>query len=174
MQINISSRAKRLRIQVRPGGEVVATLPYGISRAVLDKFIVAKTSWIVRAVARMKKVSSQLKLPRADYRARRSEALRLVKSRIADLNQVYGFKFSSVTIRNQKSRWGSCSRRGNLSFNYRLLLLPPELADYVIVHELCHLQELNHSKKFWALVALAIPDPKKVRRELKHYSLRLG
>jgi len=72
-----------------------------------------------------------------------------------------------VSIRNQKTRWGSCSRQKNLSFSYRLFLLPPRFCDYVIVHELCHLKEMNHSPKFWALVARTFPDYKKLRREMK-------
>ncbi len=174
MQIVTSTRARRVRITIRPGGEVVATLPRGVSRAVLDRFLARKAAWIAGAVARMKKVATPVKLPRGHYKANRAAALKFVRERIVVLNAQYGFTFQSITIRNQRSRWGSCSKRGNLSFNYRLLLLPPELADYVIVHELCHLQELNHSPRFWALVARAIPHPKKARAALRRYSLKLG
>ncbi len=85
------------------------------------------------------------------------------------------FTYHRVSIRNQRTRWGSCSRKGNLNFSYKLALLPPHLADYLIVHELCHLGQFNHSSAFWALVALAIPDYKRCRAELKHFdqSVRL-
>ncbi len=106
-------------------------------------------------------------------------ALALVISRLLHFQSLYREKFgytflySRISIRNQSSRWGSCSRKGNLSFNYRLALLPPRLADYIIVHELCHLGEFNHSKKFWDLVALTIPDWQKLRVELKEHGKRL-
>lgn len=77
-----------------------------------------------------------------------------------------------IAIRNTVSRWGSCSSKGNLNFSYRLSLLPQELSEYIIVHELCHLKEFNHGKKFWDLVGLEIPGYAKLRAQLKSYSLR--
>ncbi len=77
-----------------------------------------------------------------------------------------------IAIRNTVSRWGSCSTKGNLNFSYRLSLLPQELSDYIIVHELCHLKEFNHGQKFWDLVALELPDHEKLREKLKKHSLR--
>lgn len=77
-----------------------------------------------------------------------------------------------IFIKNSRTRWGSCSSKGNLNFNYRLSLLPAHLAHYVIVHELCHLREFNHSQRFWDLVALTVPEYKACREELKKYSLR--
>lgn len=76
-----------------------------------------------------------------------------------------------MAIRNQKSRWGSCSTKGNLNFNYKLAIIPSHLADYVIVHELCHLGEFNHSQKFWDLVAKTMPGYKEMRNELKHIAM---
>ena len=70
-------------------------------------------------------------------------------------------------MRNQRSRWGSCSRSGNLNFNYRIASLRPELQDYIVVHELCHLKEFNHKEGFWALVALTVPDWQTLRAELR-------
>jgi predicted metal-dependent hydrolase len=172
MKINVSARARRLRIVVRPGGEVEATLPLGMPRAMLDRFLANKSAWIAGAVNRMKKVAPKVALPRVQYKAVRKQAETFVRQRTRELNQIYGFEYRRITIRNQRTRWGSCSRKGNLSFNYRIILLPPELADYVIVHELCHLQEMNHSKNFWVLVAKVVPNPKKVRRALRRYSLR--
>ena len=99
-------------------------------------------------------------------------ARRLVNERIEYFNSVYGFKVGRVAIRNQKTRWGSCSKRGNLNFNYKIVLLPSHLADYIIVHEICHLGEFNHSKRFWSLVAKTVPDYLKVRKELKKYLTR--
>ena len=107
------------------------------------------------------------------YITNKDSALNLAITRINHFNKIYNFLYNKITIRNQSSRWGSCSRKGNLSFNYRLALLPPELADYIIVHELCHLGEFNHSKKFWDLVEKAIPNWPKLRAELKVYNKSL-
>lgn len=108
--------------------------------------------------------------PRRNRKAylRHKEAARaLVHARIPILNAAYGFKVGRIAIRDQKSRWGSCSSRGNLNFNYKIALLPPHLADYLIIHELCHLGEFNHSQKFWDLVGQTVPDYLKLSRELK-------
>lgn len=78
------------------------------------------------------------------------------------------FEYNRVAVRNQKTRWGSCSSRGNLNFNYRLALIDEELVDYVIIHELCHLIELNHGKNFWSLVELGCPDYKMKMQTLKN------
>ena len=94
-------------------------------------------------------------------------AASLVTLRLAHFNTLYNFKYNRISIRNQFSRWGSCSRKGNLNFNFRIALLPSELADYIIVHELCHLGEFNHSKKFWNLVTLTIPNWQRLRNELR-------
>jgi predicted metal-dependent hydrolase len=104
---------------------------------------------------------------------REKEAARsLVHERIAFFNVHYKFAFGRITVRNQKTRWGSCSKKGNLNFNYRLVVIPPRLADYVIVHELCHLKEFNHGKAFWKLVAEMFPDHADARAQLRKISLR--
>lgn len=91
----------------------------------------------------------------------------LVHERLAFFNAHYNFKIGKIAIRNQRSRWGSCSKKGNLNFNYRIALLPAHLVDYIIVHELSHISEFNHSKDFWSLVAETLPDWRARRRELK-------
>src|SRR3989344_4069238 len=93
-----------------------------------------------------------------NYLKFKEHARRIVISRLEYLNQVYNFKYNRVAIRNQRSRWGSCSKKGSLNFNYKLAFLPEKLMDYVIAHELCHLKEFNHSKNFWELVSLTVPN----------------
>lgn len=93
----------------------------------------------------------------------------LVLERLTYWSAAYGISFGRVSIRKQKSRWGSCSSVGNLNFNYRLGFLPFELMDYIVVHELCHIKEYNHSKNFWDLVAQAYPNPKQLRKALETY-----
>jgi len=90
-----------------------------------------------------------------------------IPARTSQLTQKYGFNFSKVIIKGQKTRWGSCSIRKNLSFNYKLMQYREEVIDYVIIHELCHLREMNHSRRFWLLVAEICPDYKSLKKELK-------
>jgi predicted metal-dependent hydrolase len=103
----------------------------------------------------------------AHYKAHQAAARAMIHARLHHWNQYYGFEWNRVAIRNQKTCWGSCSALKNLNFSYRLLFLPPHIADYIVVHELCHLEQLNHSKDFWALVAQTIPDYKKHIQELR-------
>lgn len=104
----------------------------------------------------------------------RRQAPAIFAARIEALNQVYGYFFGRVSIKSQKSRWGSCSRLGNLNFNWRLLLAPVPVLDYVVVHELCHLKEMNHSARFWKLVARACPDYAAQRRWLRAHGRELA
>jgi hypothetical protein len=125
--------------------------------------------WRIRIVRRRPRRTA---VQRATYLSQREGARTLVLSRLAHFNQVYGFTFGTVSIRDQRSRWGSCSSKGNLNFNYRIALLPAHLADYIVVHELCHRGEFNHSQRFWDLVAQVMPDYARLREELRKIPLR--
>ncbi len=103
---------------------------------------------------------------------KREQARRFVENRIKYFNSFYNFKLNRIAIKNQMTRWGSCSSKGNLNFNYKVIYLKPALADYLIVHELCHLGELNHSKRFWTLVLKTIPNYVKINKELKRMHIR--
>lgn len=109
---------------------------------------------------------------RKRHRALREAARALVLARLAHYNRFYGAPIGRVFIRDQKTRWGSCSSKGNLNFNWRIVSLAPEAADYVVVHELCHLREFNHSPRFWTLVARAVPEYKEMRKNLRR--IRIG
>ncbi|MEK9157265.1 MAG: M48 family metallopeptidase, partial [Patescibacteria group bacterium] len=93
----------------------------------------------------------------------------IAAERLQHFNQQYGFTIGKVAIKNQTTRWGSCSKKGNLNFNYKVAILPPELQDYLVVHELCHLGEFNHSKAFWQLVAKTIPNHVELRKRLRSF-----
>lgn len=102
-----------------------------------------------------------------EYLQYKDRARELVYRRLEYFNALYGYTYKRISIRNQKTRWGSCSKQGNLNFHYKIAFLPEHLADYIIVHELCHLKEMNHSKKFWDQVARTMPDHKARRRQLR-------
>ncbi len=112
-------------------------------------------------------INSQMKIEELFERWLKLKASQFIPVEVENLASKYGFEFNRITIRGQKTRWGSCSRRKNLSFNYNLMKLPKRLIEYVIIHELCHLKELNHSERFWNLVKEILPDYKLLRRELK-------
>jgi predicted metal-dependent hydrolase len=118
-----------------------------------------------RRHAKVKRISPEIKKLKAVAHA-------LAQERLKYFNEFYGFRYQRVTIRDQKTRWGSCSQKGNLNFNYRIALLPPHLTDYIIVHELSHLAQMNHSKKFWELVAKTIPDYAARKNQLRSFPLR--
>ena len=104
------------------------------------------------------------------YLEQKDAALRIIEQSVDVWNAKYKFDLSGVFVRNQKTRWGSCSARRNLTFSYKVAYLPDRLREYVIVHELCHLKEFNHSRNFWDLVAQALPDHALRRKELERYS----
>ncbi len=102
-----------------------------------------------------------------EYLELKEKARVLVKERLEYWNKHYKFKYNKVSIRNQRSRWGSCSSKGNLNFNFRIITLPTHLVDYIVVHELCHLGQMNHSQKFWDLVRATLPNYVELMQELR-------
>jgi predicted metal-dependent hydrolase len=164
-------RAKVLRIAVKPGGRVVVTMPWRAPLYLAREFVQKKREWVLAAREKMLGVEPLARSGSpAEYKQYKAEALRVFTARLQEFNQRYGFAYKRVSIRNQKTRWGSCSKTGTLSFSYRLLLVPPEVRDYVLVHELCHVKEMNHSRRFWELVAMTCPDYKQLRAQLQHFS----
>jgi hypothetical protein len=120
--------------------------------------------FVIRRVRRTRRANRRGS--NAQYLKYKEKTRILVENRISEFNKFYNYKINRIAIRNQRTRWGSCSKHGNLNFNYKLALIPEKLADYVIVHEICHLGEFNHSKNFWDLVEKTIPDYKTRREEL--------
>jgi predicted metal-dependent hydrolase len=158
-EIKKSSRSRSLRITVRTDASVLITQPTFVSDEAVRIFVDAKRSWIEKAVAKYKSADI-LQIPKAnkrDFDKYKREAKLLVLEKLRIFNEYYKSPFGSVTIKNQKSRWGSCSRHKNLNFNYRIIFLPEHLQDYLVVHELCHTKVFNHSRNFWALVEEKIP-----------------
>jgi predicted metal-dependent hydrolase len=165
-------RAKRLRLSVSAGGVLAVSAPSWVSGRFIERFLREHAEWIGEQVQRFSQLVPHpfTRGGKREYAKYKEAARTLTLARLAHFNQAYGFTYHRISIRNQKTRWGSCSKQGNLSFNYRIALLSPELADYVILHELCHLGAFDHSARFWSLVARAIPDFSERRRALR----RLG
>lgn len=168
-KVSYSTRARHVRITVQRDATVVLTVPRRADLAAAQKFLHSRAAWVAQKVAKFKAFGFEphIRRTRAEVQQLKAQTLALIKSRIHQLNAPYNFTFKKITIRNQKTRWGSCSKSGNLSFNYRTALLPPRLADYIVVHELCHLGEMNHSPRFWSLVARTFPDYRELRRQLR-------
>ena len=167
--LRVSDKAKRVRISINRDGQVILTKPKRVSVESAINFLISKSDWVFKSLEKFKNLPSHLdtKDSKKEYLENKEKALSLAKSRIEYFNNIYNFKYGKITIKNQKTRWGSCSKRGNLNFNYKIALLPSYVSDYIIVHELCHLKEFNHSQRFWDLVAIAIPDYLVIRKELK-------
>lgn len=167
--LKVSNRAKRVRITVNHDGKVVVTKPKKVDPVIIEKFLISKSEWIFDKLEKFKNSPNLLNIKntKEEYLENKDKAFILAKKRIDYFNNIYNFKFNKITIKNQKTRWGSCSRKGNLNFNYKIALLPKHISDYIIVHELCHLKELNHSRKFWKLVGVAVPSYLDIKKELK-------
>jgi len=154
-----------VRVSIKKG-KVWVSAPYLVSRKRIELFLLEKAEWIQEKIELVAKNSSPVKP--GSYATHAKRAKKLLKERVEYYNAFYKFSYNRITIKQHETRWGSCSRKKNLNFNYRLFFLPLELVDYVVVHELSHLQEFNHSKNFWKLVAEQIPDYKERRMQLKH------
>ena len=162
-----SERAKTMRLAIYPDGNVVVTAPRLFGFEAIERFVAKHASWITRHVDK-RRGRTILRIRKAEIPMLKKRALALALERCAYFAPSYGVQYQKITVRAHKSRWGSCSSKGNLNFNYKIALLPPRIADYIIVHELCHLREMNHSKDFWAYVECAFPDYKELRKELRN------
>lgn len=125
--------------------------------------------WILKR----KRVRPASKKRKKRLTPQKKQARELVLKLLNECNSHYNFPFKRVFIRAQKTRWGSCSSRGNLNFNYKIIFLPEHIARYIVIHELCHLKEFNHSKRFWDLVRETCPQFEKDKKELEKISLSL-
>ena len=163
----IRCRRKSVGIRVTDGGEVVVRAPLHISERELRRILESKRAWIEKTRAAAAAREQAPKYTREEIEAFAQQALETIPPRVRAWAQRLGVTFGRITIRNQRSRWGSCSSKGNLNFNCLLMLAPPDVLDYVIVHELCHRKELNHSPRFWAEVERVLPDYKKPLKWLK-------
>jgi predicted metal-dependent hydrolase len=172
-KIRRNSRAKRMSISISPDGQVTATAPHRVKEESIHSFVDSHKEWIKKHLLKIEKKVGKIQNKdltihsKIHYKKHKESAREIITERVEELSQKFGFTYKRIAIRNPKGRWGSCSQKGNLNFNYKLMFCKPEVMDYVIIHELCHLKELNHSARFWFLVKSFCPDYKKWERELK-------
>ena len=164
----IRSNRRTIVIEIRDG-RVIVRAPQRMSKAEIERFVASKADWINKHLEAAKKRQS---VPVQSFTAAESQqladaALQDIPQRVRKYAAIIGVTVGRITIRNQKTRWGSCSSKGNLNFNCLLMLCPEEVRDYVVVHELCHRKELNHSSRFWYEVARVMPDYAQHRKWLK-------
>jgi predicted metal-dependent hydrolase len=164
-----NSKLKRISITVKTDSSVRVTSPNIIRDSYIKSFLESKLGWIENKVQFFsnKHPVLSIKHTKKEYLKYSKDAMILVKTKLDYFNQYYNLDYKNISIRSQRTRWGSCSSRKNLSFNYKIIFLPNELQDYLIVHELCHLKEMNHSKNFWNLVGERIDNYKKLSKSLR-------
>ena len=173
MQISyriLRSRRKTIAIQITGNGLLVRA-PMMLSDRAIRQFVESKECWIEKHLKDQATILPPFTQEELQSIARTASLE--IPPRVEALAKRLGITYGRITLRWQKTRWGSCSGKGNLNFNCLLALVPPEVRDYVILHELCHRKELNHSPAFWALVEKAMPDYRQCRHWLKSHGSSL-
>lgn len=163
----IRSNRRTIAIQVNPDLTVTIRAPRRATQREIDRILREKQPWIQKHMEQMKEKRAQYDamemdgLTDAECRQLKQKAQAYIPERVEYFANIMGVDYGRITIRKQKTRWGSCSGKGNLNFNCLLMLAPPEVIDYVVIHELCHRKEMNHSRAFWREVEKVMPDYKK-------------
>ncbi len=168
----IRSRRKTVSLQITLQGQVLVRCPLHMQKGQVDAFVQSKSLWIQKHLEKLQADPGAQLMEEEKARLHR-QAKEVFWERVNYFAPIVGVTWEKITVRWQRTRWGSCSGKGNLNFNCLLLLAPPEVLDYVVVHELCHRKEMNHSKAFWELVAKVCPDYKAHRKWLKEYGAAL-
>jgi predicted metal-dependent hydrolase len=161
---------RRIKISVEPFKGVRVSVPYRVSLRVAEAFLNEKQEWIQKQIAWVKQIEQEHaeRISTAVPLDRKAAAVAL-KSRVAELAERFNFIYSRVSVRAQRTRWGSCSRANNINLNIQLMRLPDDLRDYVIMHELTHTKVKNHSREFWGMLDQAVTGAKAFDRRLRSY-----
>ena len=174
----VRSSRKTLAVQIRTDGTVIARAPLRMPKDRILCFLSEKASWIRMQQGKMQerekmRQQARIHLDAAQEKELRERAKSVLAQRTAYFARQVGVTYGRITVRDQKTRWGSCSQTGNLNFNFRLILAPLEVLDYDVVHELCHRRQMNHSTQFWQEVAQVLPDYRKRKAWLTENGWRL-
>ncbi len=165
-----SKKSRRLRITLKPFKNITIAVPVRVSFQEAEKFLLSRSDWITKNNSKIRGFEAQVKLAREEISPiNYNEAKASLKQRALQLAEEYGFKINRITIRNQKTRWGSCSCRKNINLNVNLIHLPAELRDHVILHELIHTRIGNHSPEFWQELEKYSSESKLKKKQLKRY-----
>lgn len=165
----IRSVRKSVSIHVEPDGSVVVRAPLTTGKGFIDSFVASKSEWIRNSIDKMKtRQENRMELALSEVQIRQFKAMAstYLTERTEYFAQIMGVRYKQLKINSANTRWGSCNSKGDINYTYRLILAPKDLVDYVVVHELAHLKEMNHSKKFWSVVAKVLPDYKKKQQLL--------
>ena len=169
----IRSKRKTMSLEVRRDGTVLVRAPMKTAAASIRTFVEKNTAWIEKQRQKLAAAPKTEALSEQELASLRRSAKQWIPQRAAYFAPIVGVSYGDITIRCQKTKWGSCSSKGNLNFNLLLMLAPPEIVDYVVVHELCHRLEMNHSPRFWANVRRVLPDYERSRRYLREHGAAL-
>lgn len=172
----IRTRRKTIGLEISPDLQITVRTPYHLSDVRIREFVESKQTWILKHLAIMQDRQAHDPIPAGvisdkELRHMTKEARIIIPERVKYFAKIIGVTYGQITIRHQKTRWGSCSSSGNLNFNCMLMATSPELIDYVVVHELCHRKQLNHSPLFWKEVEEILPDYRNLRSRLREYRL---
>ncbi len=172
----VRSARKTLAIYVRQDGRVEVRAPLRTSKACIDGFVLKKRDWIestrIRLASRQD-AKRVIRLTSQEENRYKKEAKLYLQQKCLHFSEIMGLLPGAVKINSAKTRWGSCNRKGDINFTYRLLFVPEKLIDYVVVHELAHLKEMNHSSRFWSVVGQTMPDYKLRRKQLREYERQI-
>lgn len=172
-----SPRRKTMALELRPDGTAVVRAPVRATDREIGDFIEKHRDWLEKNRRKMRdRLASAEKLPPLSFdelNALADKAMEYIPERCRYFAPLVGVTYGRITIRNQKTKWGSCSAKGNLNFNCLLMLAPPEIIDSVVVHELCHRKHMDHSEKFYAEVLRVMPDYHERNRWLKEHGAEL-
>lgn len=166
----IRSDRKTLALEIREG-EILVRAPKRATVAVIREFVNSHGLWIAKTMARQQEQYRPEPVDEEEEKRLRRRAGEVIRERVDCYAEKMGVTYNRVFIKEQKTRWGSCSCRGNLNFNWKLILTGDEQLDYVVVHELAHLKQMNHSPQFWREVERILPDYRERRKRLKNYRL---
>ena len=161
-------RSKNITLSVKNVDKITVSKPVYIPLFMVSKLINEKSDWIKTKLDELKSKNEESPFVKLVYKSDKEIARKQITETVNEINSFYNFSYHRIFIKDQKSRWGSCSKNKNLSFSYKIAFMPKHFMEYVVAHELCHLAEFNHSQNFWKLVEQRIPNYKSIRKLLRN------